>query len=138
MADQVNPLGNLAPGLPPTSPAAVPAMATRPPSTAEPPPRPSPPPADAPNGRGMPASAATGATLNAAVQDVQKYLQQVPADLQFKVDKASGQFVFKVVNPATKEVIRQVPSEEVLAMARKLRALDGPKGTSGVLMDKEG
>jgi flagellar protein FlaG len=77
-------------------------------------------------------------TLGAAVQDVKNYLQQLPSELQFGVDKGSGSFYFKVVNPATREVIRQVPSEEVLAMARKLREFANPKTASGVLMDKEG
>lgn len=143
MADQVNPLGNLVPGLPPTSQApAAQATANRPPSVPEPQSHPIQ--AQAPglpglDGKGT-AAPGKGAdqALGAAVQDVKAYLQQLPSELQFQVDKGSGRFYFKVVNPATREVIRQVPSEEVLAMARKLRALTDTKSASGVLMDKEG
>ncbi len=137
MADQVNPLGTLAPGLPPTIPAAT-AMVSRAPSA----PDPSPSPATqalGPGGQAAPtASPSSSAALHAAAQDVQKYLAKAPSELQFDVDKSSGRFLFKVVNPVTKEVIYQVPSEEVLAMARKLRELDQPKGAAGVLVDKEG
>jgi len=137
MADQVNPLGTLAPGLPPTLSAAT-ATASRAPSAPDPTPVPTIP-ATVPGGQAAPtASPSSSAALHAAAQEVQKYLAKAPSELQFDVDKSSGRFLFKVVNPATKEVIYQVPSEEVLAMARKLRELDQPKGAAGVLVDKEG
>lgn len=143
MVDQVNPLGSLAPGLPPTSQApAVQTTANRPPSVQESTPNPSllqasgPP---GPDGKVVPAPGqSTRQALDAAAQDMKDYLQQLPSELQFRVDKGSGQFYFKVVDPATRKVIRQVPSEEVLAMARKLREFADPKSASGVLMDQEG
>lgn len=143
MADQVNPLGSLAPGLPPTPPVpTVPATAARLPSVPETTLRPSLTQAadhQGPDGKGPSAPGVSSEqTLGAAVQDVKNYLQQLSSELQFGVDKGSGSFYFKVVNPATREVIRQVPSEEVLAMARKLREFANPKTASGVLMDKEG
>jgi uncharacterized FlaG/YvyC family protein len=46
--------------------------------------------------------------------------------------------VFKVVIPTTGEVLFQVPSEEVLALARNLRAQESVQGASGVLVDTEG
>ena len=133
----MNPFGTLAPGLPPASPAATVTVA-RTPSALDPTPRPAAP-AFVPEGQGVPtAPSSSTAALQAAAQDVQKYLAKAPSELQFDVDKSSGRFLFKVVNPVTKEVIYQVPSEEVLAMARKLRQLDQPKGAAGVLVDKEG
>lgn len=142
MADQVNPLGSLAPGLPPTPSApAVQATANRLPSVPESP-RPSQIQASdlkGPDGKGLSVSGKTPEqALGAAAKDVQDYFQQLPTELQFRVDKGSGQFYFKVVDPATRMVIRQVPSEEVLAMARKLREFADPKTASGVLVDKEG
>ncbi len=143
MADQVNPLGSLAPGLPPTLPVpTVPATAIRLPSVPETtlrPPLTQAPVPQGPDGKGPSAPGVSPEqTLGAAVQDVKTYLQQLPSELRFGVDKGSGSFYFKVVDPATREVIRQVPSEEVLAMARKLREFANPKTASGVLMDKEG
>lgn len=137
MADQVNPLGTLAPGLPPTPAAAIPAMASRAPSAPDPTPRTGAP-ATSPEAQGVQTTSQSPSGLQAAAQDVQKYLAQTSTQLQFDVDKSTSRFLFKVVNSHTKQVIYQVPSEEVLAMARKLRELDHAKGASGVLVDKEG
>lgn len=60
------------------------------------------------------------------------------SDLLFRVDKDSGISFFKVVDVNTRKVIRQIPSEEVLAMARKLRELSGQTDAKGVLMNEEG
>jgi flagellar protein FlaG len=76
--------------------------------------------------------------LDTAVQDVKAYLREFQSDLLFQVDESTGHTFFKVVDAKTQEVIRQVPSEEILAMARKLRELASPKEASGVLVDKEG
>ena len=76
--------------------------------------------------------------LEAAASDVQDYFQQLPTDIRFVVDKPTGTYYFKIIDPETQEVIRQVPSEEVLAMARKLRELSKSQNASGVMMDKEG
>ena len=134
MADQVNPLGTLAPGLAPASPVAA-ATATRAPLGSDPTPRPATP---APGQGALTDPPSSPAALQGAAQEVQKYLPKASSELQFDVDKSTGRFLFKVINPVTKEVIYQVPSEEVLAMARKLRELDQPKGAAGVLVDKEG
>ena len=130
MADQVNPMGSLAPSLPLTLQAA-----TQAPQVQEKP-KPSrpatPPPQEA--GRGdVPTE-----SLESAVKAFEDYLKQSPSDLMFKVDESSGRTYFKIVDAVTKDVIRQVPSEEILAMARKLRELANPKTASGVLVDREG
>ena len=43
-------------------------------------------------------------------------------NLSFRVDQGSGRTVITVVDATTKEVIRQIPSEDVLAMSRALEA----------------
>jgi flagellar protein FlaG len=57
--------------------------------------------------------------LNAAVQQMNTYVQNIQRDLQFSVDEESGRNVVKVIDSKSKEVIRQIPSEEVLALARQ-------------------
>jgi flagellar protein FlaG len=47
------------------------------------------------------------------------------ASLEFSIDDASGRTVVKVVDAETKELIRQIPSEEVLALARNLERIEG-------------
>lgn len=58
--------------------------------------------------------------LDSAVRRLSDYVQQVQRALQFSVDKESGRTVITVIDAATEEVIRQIPPEEVLAMARAL------------------
>jgi flagellar protein FlaG len=132
MADQVNPTGNLAPGLALTFTAAVqPQTAQEKPRVA----KPTTPQPGSPEGGSVDTSAKA---LDSAVKEFKDYLQQNQSDLSFQVDQSSGRMYFKLVDSRTKEVIRQIPSEEVLAMARKLRELANSKGASGVLVDKEG
>lgn len=63
------------------------------------------------------------------VQEVAKQLQRVAEpvaqNLQFMVDGETGKTVIRVVDGATKEVIRQIPNEEVLAIARAIDRLQG-------------
>lgn len=47
------------------------------------------------------------------------------SDLKFTVDESSGVSVVKVVDRATQELIRQIPSEEMLTIAKALDRLQG-------------
>ncbi len=60
-----------------------------------------------------------------AVQQLRQVVAPVARSLQFSVDDATGKTVVRVVDAATQEVIRQMPSEEVLAVARALDRLQG-------------
>lgn len=75
-------------------------------------------------------------SLEEAVKAFREYLQGLPSDLLFQPDEASGYVVFKVVNPVTREVIRQYPSDAVIEMARRLKAL-APQGKSGIFLDEK-
>ncbi|HMV19782.1 MAG: flagellar protein FlaG [Azonexus sp.] len=46
-------------------------------------------------------------------------------DIQFTLDDETGVRVVKVVDRGTKDVIRQIPSEEILQIARALDKLQG-------------
>ncbi len=132
MVDQVSPTGSLAPVLSLTLP-----VAAKPP-TAQEKPRANQAADPAPKGpEGQPVDQSAKA-LDTAIKEFKQYLQQSQSDLMFQVDESSGRTFFKVVDANTKEVIRQVPSEEILAMARKLRELADPKTAPGGLVDKEG
>jgi flagellar protein FlaG len=71
-----------------------------------------------------------------AAKAFQEYLKNLPSDLQFQPDKESGYVIFKVVNPLTHEVIRQYPPEEMVKMARYLKAAAN-QGKSGILLDRK-
>jgi flagellar protein FlaG len=55
-----------------------------------------------------------------AVSNLNDYVQVIRRELQFRVDKETGQTVVTVLDSETREVIRQIPREEVLALARHL------------------
>lgn len=66
------------------------------------------------------------AELEVAVKKMQDYATQIISrDLSFSVDEASGETVIRVVDPETDEVVRQIPSEEVLRIARSLESGKG-------------
>lgn len=52
-----------------------------------------------------------------AVNQVNEYVQKLSRDLHFTVDEDSGRTVIKVLDSETKEVIRQIPPEELLRIA---------------------
>jgi flagellar protein FlaG len=64
-----------------------------------------------------------------AAQDLAKALRKLhdtmaaaQRNLSFRIDEGSGRTVITVVDAATKEVVRQIPAEEVLALSRALDA----------------
>jgi flagellar protein FlaG len=73
-------------------------------------------------------------TVEEAAKAFQEFLKNLPSDLQFRPDQETGQIIFKVVNPLTREVIRQYPPEEMLEMARRLRSTGQNEG-AGLLLD---
>lgn len=58
--------------------------------------------------------------IQQAVADLNQHIQNIERDLFFSVDDSSGRTVVKVVNSETEEVIRQIPSEEVLRISRSI------------------
>jgi flagellar protein FlaG len=63
--------------------------------------------------------------VESAVKKVNQVVQAAARDIEFSVDKTSGEMVVKVVDRATKQVIRQIPSEEMLAIAQSIDKLQG-------------
>jgi flagellar protein FlaG len=66
-----------------------------------------------------PASDAQDA-LRAAAQQIEAYLKSIGRAVEFRFDDAAGKTVITVRDTATDEVIRQIPSEELLQLARHL------------------
>lgn len=56
-----------------------------------------------------------------AVQRLNEFVTDSRRSLEFRVDDGSGRTIITVVNSNTGEVVRQIPAEEVLALARNLR-----------------
>lgn len=63
--------------------------------------------------------------LDRAIKTVNQILNPMARGLQFSVDVTTGKTVVKLVDTETNEVLREMPSREMLAIAR---ALDRVKG----------
>jgi flagellar protein FlaG len=74
-------------------------------------------------------------SLREAAQAFQDYLENLPSDLKFQVDEESGYVICKVVNPVTREVIRQYPPDEVVKMAKHIKAFL-QEGKAGIFLDE--
>lgn len=91
-----------------------PAAAARPPVRVAPP---VPPAAEAP--------APATAELSAVVDRARAAVREVASNLEFSVDGDTGKTVVRVVDTSTQELIRQIPSEEMLSIARHMDRLEG-------------
>jgi len=67
---------------------------------------------------------------NAIVKELNEAVHVINTNLSFSVDQPTGETVIKVINADTKEVIRQIPAEEMLRVAARIKDL------LGVLYDK--
>lgn len=83
----------------------------------------------------MPAPEASAAALKArqaqaAAVEATRRLAEKGSELTIEFEDALGRMVFRLVDTKTREVVRQIPSEEVLAIARALAADE----SAGVLL----
>ncbi len=63
--------------------------------------------------------------IEQAVKNVNDFVKPINNSLSFNLDQDTGQTVIKVVDLSTQEVIRQIPSEEMLAIAKALDTMKG-------------
>lgn len=63
--------------------------------------------------------------LEAAVDSVREYIRPHNNSLQFSVNDDIGRIVVTVVDSETEEVIRQIPAEEMIAIAKALDSIKG-------------
>ena len=59
-----------------------------------------------------------------AAADLQQFVQSMGRNLSFSIDESSGYHVVRVVNPNTGELVRQLPSEELLKISRDFQRLN--------------
>jgi flagellar protein FlaG len=65
------------------------------------------------------------ADVRQAVQNLTEYVQNLRRDLKFSVDRESGRTIIKVTDSETGKVIRQIPPDEVLAIAQHVTDFSG-------------
>ena len=81
------------------------------------------------------------ARLSEAVQQIASFVQNLGRSLSISVDEQSGDFVVQVQNATTDEVVRQIPSEDVLRISAAIEqrnaslTLMGERGAGGLFLD---
>lgn len=83
-------------------------------------------------------TAVSKAELQQAVDVVNQAVALEQRSLSFSIDDVSGRSVIKVVDFATDELIKQIPSEELLKVAQDIKRLQEEMGQSiGLLIDNK-
>jgi flagellar protein FlaG len=80
-------------------------------------------------------SGKTQEAISEAVHDINKFVQSMQRDLHFSVDEDTERVVIKVLDHETGELVRQIPSEEVLRIARHLE--DTLEQTQGLIFKEK-
>ncbi|WP_435237074.1 flagellar protein FlaG [Psychromonas sp. PT13] len=63
--------------------------------------------------------------VDAAVEEVNAFMQSMERNLSFRVDEDLGEPIISVMDLETDEVIRQIPSEELLVIRKKMDDVNG-------------
>ena len=63
--------------------------------------------------------------LDDVVSELNNLVRELHRELQFSVDDKSGDTIVKVVDRETDEVVRQIPSEEVVRLRQRLQEAAG-------------
>jgi flagellar protein FlaG len=67
-----------------------------------------------------PAREVAAAEVEQALVQLNELMQQSQRSLRFQVDKLSGRTIITVLDDVTKEIVRQIPPPELMALVRKL------------------
>ena len=70
-------------------------------------------------------AAAEQEPLEDVVSDLNNLVRELHRELQFSVDEDSGSTVIKVVDRQTDEVVRQIPSEDLMHLRKRLQEAAG-------------
>jgi len=65
-------------------------------------------------------TASSRAAVDQAARHIEDFVKSVGRSLSFSVDESTGHHVLRVVDPNSGEVIRQLPADETLRIARSI------------------
>jgi len=71
-------------------------------------------------GRSLPVPEPRTLDVAKAIERINELSRGSRRDLRFRVDESSGRTIITVINAVTKEIVRQIPPEELLAIAQTL------------------
>jgi flagellar protein FlaG len=63
--------------------------------------------------------------LKDAADKANEFVKSINQELQFSVDKDTGETVVKVMDKQTGDVVRQIPSKEMLELAKAMDTIQG-------------
>jgi flagellar protein FlaG len=67
----------------------------------------------------------TDSEIIKAINQSNAALKQISSSLEFSQEKSTGKTLIRVYDRDTKELIRQFPSEEMIAIAKQIESLKG-------------
>ncbi len=76
--------------------------------------------------------------INQAASYVNNFVKTIDRNLEFSVDETSGRVIITVREPETGKVVRQIPPEELLVIAKLVSENFDPSVPSGVLIADRG
>lgn len=77
-------------------------------------------------------------SIETAVAEISEFVQSQNRQLQFSIDENTNRSVVRVTDSESGDVIRQIPSEEVLALSDRIRELQSDVGAAvGVLFNRQ-
>ena len=82
---------------------------------------------------------ASKAEVQRAAGQVNDFVKQIGRNLEFSVDESSGRVIITVREPDTGKIIRQIPPEELLVIAKLVSEnFLNTSVPTGILLDDEG
>lgn len=81
----------------------------------------------------------TSEDIRAQIEELNQISQNVQRRLSFQIDDELGETIVRVIDRETDELIRQIPSDEILTLSRRLKELNAgpPDISSGILIQRE-
>ncbi len=73
----------------------------------------------------QPDAASASTALEDALKSINKAVREQSLSLQFELDTDSGRPLVKIVDLQTKEVLRQIPTEEAVSISKALDKMSG-------------
>tara|TARA_R110002096_G_scaffold189429_3_gene370051 strand:- start:382 stop:765 length:384 start_codon:yes stop_codon:yes gene_type:complete len=81
----------------------------------------------------------TTADIMKAAKQVNDIVKQLDRNLEFTVDESSGRVIITVREPETGKIVRQIPPEELLVIAKLVREnFDNAPVPTGIILADEG
>ena len=78
------------------------------------------------------------AEVKRAASQVNDFVKQIDRNLEFSVDESSGRVIITVREPETGKIVRQIPPEELLVIAKLVSENFANSVPSGILLADEG